>query len=176
MSKIIVMGSARSDGHTFKAIKKIISLQGTDNPLVDLLKLRILPYDYKYENVSDGFMPLLERIIDVETIIFATPVYWYTMSSILKTFIDRLSDLLDIRKDLGRKLRGKKVFVIASYGTSLPIGFEDAFEQTCTYLGMTYLGCSFVYNDEGDVSHYKDHTQQEIIKAKNILFKNGCGT
>ena len=48
-----------------------------------------------------------------DTIIFATPVYWYSMSGILKVFIDRITDLLTIEKELGRKLRGKKMAVVS---------------------------------------------------------------
>ena len=54
----------------------------------------------------------------------------------MKTFIDRLSDLISIRKDLGRKLKDKRIFVIASFNTSVPKGFEEQFSQTCEYLGI----------------------------------------
>ncbi|MCP4458779.1 MAG: NAD(P)H-dependent oxidoreductase [Cytophagales bacterium] len=38
----------------------------------------------------------------------ATPVYWYSMSGIMKVFLDRIYDVLTIEKELGRKLHGKK--------------------------------------------------------------------
>jgi hypothetical protein len=41
----------------------------------------------------------------------------------MKIFIDRLSDFLTISKEDGHKLRGKKLFVIASFGASLPQAF-----------------------------------------------------
>ncbi|MCX7343320.1 MAG: NAD(P)H-dependent oxidoreductase [Proteobacteria bacterium] len=163
---IIILGSSRSHGNTRKAINQIIGK--CDIPLVDLNTLSIKPYDYEYLNKSDDFIPLIERIVEFDTIILATPVYWYTMSALMKIFIDRITDLLDIRKDLGRKLRGKKLFVIASFGTSLPKGFEDTFEQTCQYLGVEYLGTSFVYVGEND-EQFMENNQQAIEKAKLIL-------
>ena len=166
MSQIIVFGSSRSNGNTRAVIKQII--EDIEIPIVDLSMLNISPYDYEYCNLADDFMPLIERIIAFDTIILATPVYWYTMSATMKIFIDRISDLLDIRKDLGRKLRGKKMFVIASFGTSLPKGFEDSFSQTCEYLGIEYLGASLVYvGSEKD--RFSKHNCQEIIKAKYVI-------
>ena len=53
-------------------------------------------------------------MVQYEQIIFATPIYWYAMSAQLKTFFDRMTDLLTIHKPLGRQLRkGKKMFLIA---------------------------------------------------------------
>lgn len=166
MSKIIIMGSSRSNGHTRQAVLKIFS----DNhvPFVDLLDLNIGHYDYAYQNQSDDFISLVDQVLNHETIILATPVYWYTMSALMKIFMDRISDLLDVRKDLGRQLRGKKMFVIASYGTSLPRGFEDGFEQTCEYLGIRYLGTSFIYSGTENVACLANNTI-EIMKAKQIL-------
>lgn len=166
---IIILGSSRSFGNTRKAVMEI--LDGKDFPIVDLHTLDIKPYDYEYRNKEDDFMPLVERIVEHDTIILATPVYWYTMSATMKIFIDRISDLLDIRKDLGRKLRGKKLFVIGSFNTSLPRGFEDAFEQTCEYLGMRYLGTSLVYSGEQN-QEFLDNRKYEIEKAKALILSS----
>lgn len=55
------------------------------------------------------YLNLMKQILDkYETLILATPVYWYSMSGIMKVFFDRLTDLLTIEKEFGRKLRGKK--------------------------------------------------------------------
>lgn len=80
--------------------------------------------------------------MEYEQIIFATPVYWYAMSAQLKTFFDRLSDLLKIRKPLGRQLRGgKKMFSITcSSDSEEHEGFTMAFKKTAAYLGMEYGG------------------------------------
>jgi multimeric flavodoxin WrbA len=166
MSQIIIFGSSRSFGNTRTAVTDII---GSSNiPIVDLKSLNIAPYDYEYRNRSDDFIPLIERVRHFETIILATQVYWYTMSSIMKVFVDRISDLLDIRKDLGRKLRDKKLFIIASFGTSYPKGFEDAFEQTSEYLGMKYLGASFLYSGTESQEYLKNNLFQ-MQKARLCL-------
>ena len=163
---IIILGSSRSHGNTRKVIDQIISKK--DVPLVDLNTLNIQPYDYEYLNQSDDFMPLIERIIAFDTIILATPVYWYTMSATMKIFLDRITDLLHIRKDLWRKMGHKKLFVVASFGTSLPKGFEDTFSQTCQYLGFEYVGTSFVYVGQNE-EQFANSNQQAIEKANMVL-------
>jgi multimeric flavodoxin WrbA len=143
---IIIFGGSRSDGNTVKAIKTVI--RDTPIPIVDLRELNIAQYDYTYANAKDDFIPLAEKMVRYNPIILATPVYWYSMSASLKTFIDRWSDLLEIRKDIGRRLAGKDLYVISSYGESIPKGFEDAFSQTCEYLDMQYRGCYYFYSGD----------------------------
>ncbi|MBM3197580.1 MAG: GNAT family N-acetyltransferase [Chlamydiae bacterium] len=143
---IVIFGSSRSDGDTLQAIKAVI--KDLSVPIIDLKNLNIAHYDYNYENKHDDFMAIAEKMVQHNPIILATPVYWYTMSALMKTFIDRWSDLLDTRKDIGRRLSHKELFVIACYETSLPRGFEDAFSQTCDYLDMQYKGCLYFYSGE----------------------------
>ncbi len=163
---IIIMGSARSTGQTRTAIETIIG--DANIPIVDLHSLNISPFDYEHKNEYDDYIPLMERVTgENDLIILATPVYWYSMSTTMKIFIDRVSDLLSIRKDVGRKLRGKKIFVIASFGTSLPRGFEDPFSQTCEYLGMEYRGCSFIYH--GNDQDLLQGNKEQIRKAQKEL-------
>lgn len=155
---IIIFGSSRSDGHTFQAIKTVI--QDQPIPIVDLRDLHIAPYDYTYANAGDDFISLAEKMVQYNPIILATPVYWFSMSAFMKTFIDRWSDLLDVRKDIGRRLAGKELYVISSYGVSIPSGFEDAFSQTCSYLDMQYRGCYYFYS-----GHNIDLIQQNASLA-----------
>lgn len=163
---IIIMGSARSTGQTRLAIETIIG--DAKIPLIDLCSLNISPFDYEHKNENDDYIPLMERVTEEnDLIILATPVYWYSMSTIMKIFIDRVSDLLSLRKDVGRKLRGKKIFVVASFSTSLPKGFEDTFSQTCEYLGIEYRGCSFIYH--GSDEKILEGNKEQIAKAQKEL-------
>lgn len=165
MTQVIIFGSSRSFGNTRTVIDDILGPSGIQ--LFDLNNFDISPFDYEHRNQNDGFIPLIEELIAYDIWIIATPVYWYNMSTQHKIFFDRFSDLLKIRKDLGRKLRGKKLFVIASFGDSYPKGFEDTFEQICEYLGMEYLGSSFVYSGtkhEEYLEQNKAHTDKAKLK------------
>ena len=130
---IIILGSSRTFGETRKVVDSIIG--NNEVPIIDLKSLDMSIYDYDHYNKNDDFIPLMEQVIKHDLIVLATPVYWYTMSATMKIFLDRLTDLLDIRKDLGRKLYGKKLFIISSLASNLlPQGFEYPFWQTAEYL------------------------------------------
>jgi multimeric flavodoxin WrbA len=167
MTQVIIFGSSRSFGNTRKVIEDILCCSGIN--LFDLNNFDISPFDYEHRNQKDSFIPLIEKLIDYDTWIIATPVYWYNMSTQHKIFFDRFSDLLKIRKDLGHKLRGKKLFVIASFGDSYPKGFEDTFEQICEYLGMEYLGTSFIYSG----TKHEDYLEKNKAHTDNAKLKLG---
>ncbi len=136
---IIILGSSNSKGETFKLANYIS--QKTGYEIVDLKTKNIAEFDYEFKNSNDDFLPLMEEIItNYQLIIFATPVYWYAMSGILKTFFDRISDCLETRKDLGRKLKGMEMAVISSASDKeLKNGFHMPFIETANYLGMKYI-------------------------------------
>ena len=166
MAQVIIFGSSRSHGNTRKIVDDIT--EGYSLPFIDLSDFDISPFDYEHRNQDDDFIPLMERIVRYDTLIIATPVYWYQMSTQHKIFFDRFSDLLKIRTDLGRKLRGKNLFVISSFQSSYPKGFEDTWRQICDYLGMNYLGSSFVYSGTEDKQFLKNNAAH-IAKAKAII-------
>ncbi len=136
---VIILGSSNSIGETFK-ISEYVSLQ-TGFPIIDLKTKEILPFDYDFNNRSDNFFNLFKNLVnDYDLLIFATPVYWYTMSGTMKIFFDRISDCLKIYKELGRKLRSKEMAVISSGSDKeLKAGFHMPFIETAKYLGMTYI-------------------------------------
>lgn len=87
---IAVFASARRDGNTGKFIDWISSELGIE--VINLLDKDISPYDYDHKNIGDDFLPVMNKLLDYEDIIFATPVYWYGPSAQMKVFIDRTSD------------------------------------------------------------------------------------
>ncbi len=115
---------------------------GFEFPLIDLSEKNISYFDYEARNADDDFLPVIEQVLEFEKIGFVSPLYWYTVSAQMKTFIDRLSDLLFFRKDLGRALAGKKTFLIASGNTDevLPTSMSDVIRLSSQYMDMKYLG------------------------------------
>lgn len=160
---VIILASSRSNGDTAKAVRQLQGHMECD--IVDLNDYAISYYDYEHANKDDDFLPLMRRIIkDYQNIIFATPVYWYTMSGILKVFFDRISDLLTIEKELGRQLRGKGFGVISCcIDGGVDSEFWYPFKKTAEYLGMMYLGNVHVSSFENK-SQLEDFVSQ-IEKA-----------
>ncbi len=140
MKTLIILGSSRSNGETATIIQQLKTYTNWD--IIDLNDYQFSYYDYEHKNLDDDFMPLIKRIIsEYDTFIFATPVYWYSMSGIMKVFFDRITDLMDIEKDWGRKLRGKKMAALScSGGNDLGEYFWLPFAESAKYLGMEYLG------------------------------------
>ncbi|OMQ12197.1 flavodoxin family protein [[Flexibacter] sp. ATCC 35103] len=138
--KVIILGSSRKNGNTTRIVDEISKDTGID--VIDLSDYSISYYDYESKNKEDDFLPLIRRILEqYDTLIFATPIYWYNMSGIMKVFFDRFSDLIRIEKETGRKLRGKKIGVISnSHDNEIEESFYIPFKKSADYLGMEYLG------------------------------------
>lgn len=165
---VIILGSSRSFGHTRQLCEQITELCNAS--LIDLVEQDIGHFEYDFKNESDDFVALMKRIVsDYDNIIFATPVYWYSMSGRLKVFFDRLSDLLMIHKDLGRMLRGKNMAVLScGSGGELNDGFYMPFKETAKYLGMHYLGDMHGWIHNQNMS---DEVEQRTIKFAELLLQ-----
>jgi multimeric flavodoxin WrbA len=153
-SKVIIVGSSRSKGNTSKIAEKISIQINAD--VIDLKDYSISYYDYESTNIGDDFLPLIKSILEkYDTLIFATPVYWYNMSGIMKVFFDRFSDLIRIEKETGRMLRDKNMLVISnSDEDKLDYDFYLPFRLSADYLGMKYLGEKhFSYQTIKDQEH-----------------------
>lgn len=166
MKKIIIQGSSRSDGNTNKIVNLLIN--EIDCDIVDLAKLDIGHYDYEYKNQDDDFVPLINKIVEeYDLIIFATPVYWFTMSSFTKVFFDRLSDCIRIHKDTGRKLRGKSMAAICCGSGDTPTpGFFKPFQLSAEYLGMNYFGDTHTWIDDQISTEVRDIVKGFAKKLK----------
>jgi multimeric flavodoxin WrbA len=140
MKTVILVGSSRNDGDTKTLTNQLVQKSNWD--LIDLNDYDFSYFDYDHKNREDDYIKLMQKILNTyDTFIFATPVYWYSMSGIMKVFLDRLTDLLIIEKELGKKLRGKNMAVISSSnGGNLGDAFWLPFTATANYLEMEYLG------------------------------------
>ncbi len=140
--KVIIVGSSRKNGNTTMIVDTIA--QQYDVDVINLGDYNFSYYDYESKNKNDDFLPLMKRIIEkYETLIFATPIYWYSMSGVMKVFFDRFSDLIRIEKDWGRRLRGKEFGVISNshdFEKDLDYNFYLPFQKSAEYLGMSYVG------------------------------------
>ncbi|MGF1462659.1 MAG: flavodoxin family protein [Maricaulaceae bacterium] len=143
MNGIVIFGSARSDGDTLMVLKTLLA--GRAIEVVDWNDLALTPFDYDHHNRNDGFLSLAQKLAATETILLATPVYWYAMSAQMKVWFDRLTDLITIEKPIGRALAGRRAAFLA-VGTEavLPEGFETPFRRTFEYFSIDYVGCHYV--------------------------------
>ncbi len=166
MNKIVVIiGSSRNDGDTKTLVDELHNFLDFD--CIDLNDYAISYYDYSHNNADDDYISLMKNLIPTyDTFLFATPVYWYAMSGIMKVFFDRLTDLLDNEKDLGRQLRTKKMAAIScSVGDNLGDMFWLPFFETANYLGMRYLGSLHTITGKIDKNELMEFS--DLIKANS---------
>lgn len=166
VSPYIIFGSSRSHGDTRKAVDLVVKQKA--HQLIDLNHFSISYYDYEHTNQHDDFISLVQEMLKHQKLVFATPVYWYTMSAIMKTFLDRITDLLTIEKDLGRQLRGKDAYVISCDGGERIQAFEEIFKKTFNYLGMNYKGTLFYYS--GTDPELSAQNEDKISQFSKLLY------
>lgn len=157
---LAILGSARSEGNTARALQRLF--ENLPCEVVDLNQVRVAPFSYSQQYSDDDFIGIMERMVEAPLIVFATPVYWYSYSASMKQFIDRFTDLLYSRKDLGRRLRGRKVaFLTTGYAPQPNEVIQAAFSSFCDYLGLEQVG--MVYAQEG--AAFFDEGAVELVRA-----------
>ena len=122
MSIVVIYGSTRENGNTEMLTEQVIK----DLPVekIYLRHHKILPIvderhsEKGFQEVEDDYNQIIERVMKHDIFIFATPIYWYSMSGTMKLFIDRWSQTLrdqnfpNFRADMAKK----KAYVIAVGG------------------------------------------------------------
>ncbi len=63
-------------------------------------------------NITDDFNMIAEKMIHADIVVFATPIWWSSMHSLLKLLMDRCYSLVDKNWD-NFKLQGKGFVIIA---------------------------------------------------------------
>jgi NAD(P)H-dependent FMN reductase len=148
---LIILGSARKSGDTAKLVTSLFSPESVTR--IDLLDYKINPYLYDGSyGKDDDFMKIVAQMLTHQRIVFATPVYWYAMSGLMKNFFDRLTDLVTVEKKIGRSMKGKQTFLLAVGAEDvLPLGFEEPFRLTSSYFDMEFIAALYCKSSETDV-------------------------
>ena len=166
---IALFASSRRHGNTGQLMDRIADELQIE--VIDLGEKSISAFDYEHRNRDDDFEPLIDRVLGFDQIIFASPIYWYSVAPPMKIFIDRLSDLLDLPDllDKGRQLRSKTAYVVSTSVDDEPDPpFIDAFRETFRYLGMAYGGCVNASCNDGYVADkYEDDIQAFISDVQS---------
>ncbi|MFF3021697.1 flavodoxin family protein [Gottfriedia sp. NPDC057948] len=97
-----------------------------------------------FQPIDDDYEEIVREMLEHDTIIFSTPLYWYGMSGYMKNFIDRWSQSLR-NKDLqfAEKMKNKKMYVVIVGGDqpkikALPLILQ--FKHIFEFVGATLEG------------------------------------
>lgn len=87
----VLFGGSRPEGNTARLTKMAIA--GYDYEWIDLTQYQLNPVrDYRHEDKSidsyaDDYKTLIDKVLASDTVIIASPVYWYSLSASMKAFL-----------------------------------------------------------------------------------------
>lgn len=94
----VLFGGSRPQGNTAQLTQ--YALEGKQYNWIDLTQYHFKPVrDYRHESKQiesyiDDYQLIIDQVLESDTVIFASPVYWYSVSASLKAFIDHWSESL----------------------------------------------------------------------------------
>ena len=164
MSKVIVLvGSVRRDGNTELLAKSFADGVCRDHEveLISVADYHIHPcigcnHCYTNENnycvKNDDMEKIYEKLMQADTVVIASPVYFYGISAQLKTMIDRLHTPMRNRFPI------KQLGLILVGAATLPDLFDPIIMQyrmICRFFHLEAIGIVLVSGakEKGDVSH-----------------------
>lgn len=113
--------------------------------------------------INDDMQEIYPLISDVNILVLATPVYWWSMSAQLKTFIDRIYGLSN-----KKQLKGKKCVLLMTYGGALPNEgpriVEETIKEICNYIGLEFVDVYGVCTDEEVQVSDNPKAQEEVYR------------
>lgn len=185
MKFCILMGSPRLNGNTAELLKPFISeleLNHSEIIYIPLANKNILPCKgcYACQNVSndygciqqDDVLEIMERIIDSDCVVFATPIYSWYCTSPMKALLDRHYGLNKYYGNAkGSLWAGKKVAIIATHGYDAEYGagpFETGIKRLCEHSKLNYMGM-YSIRDIDDLASFQ--TEEAINGARSFAKK-----
>jgi multimeric flavodoxin WrbA len=174
MKILALIGSPRRRGNTDllvdaalgKAVKhghKGEKLHLYDYEIKPCVDCRSCKHGEKVCVLRDDMPEVYRRIDAADTIIIATPIYWYDPTAQMKLLIDRLRPYV-----ANRRLDGKKAYLIApsEEGPSACGPLIDSLKMSFKYLGLVYAGEALITaNEKGEVAK----KPEEIEKGRCLL-------
>lgn len=148
MKVLVINGSSRQNGNTELLTKEL--LKEIPNSFLKLNQYTIKPIvDQRHESngfdpVEDDYEQVIKQLLDHDILVFATPLYWYGMSGLMKNFIDRWSQTLrDKSIDFKTEMSKKQAFVLIVGGDRVHIKalpLVQQFQYIFDFMGMSLIG------------------------------------
>ncbi len=161
---IILSGSHRKNGNSARIVEFLS--KELDIKSVSLMDYTIAAFNYEQSYPTDDeFMALIQEILPYKTIVFLTPMYWYSMSSIMKTFFDRITDLLHKYNEIGQQLKGKSMALIYHSNGKAEEYFVSPFSNTATYLHCTFTGSCHLNMSQNTLSERHKNQLIDLISC-----------
>lgn len=125
MNAVILFGSPRKEGNTIQlvnAFSRTLKEKGVNVRMLYLNDMNIRPCQgcgvclpNGVCKINDDMKDIRKYISESDLIVYATPVYWFSISSQLKLVIDRTFAFMD--ENYNSRIAGKKAITIMTCGT-----------------------------------------------------------
>ncbi|MBA4495564.1 flavodoxin family protein [Paenactinomyces guangxiensis] len=149
MTIAVIYGGTRQNGNTEILTEQAV--QGLDVERIYLKDYQIQPVKDQrhtrdgFQEINDDYNLIIDRVLRHDILVFSTPIYWYSMSGIMKNFIDRWSQTLRDPKypDFKARMSAKQAYVITvggdePYLKGLPLIRQ--FEYIFDFIGIPFAG------------------------------------
>lgn len=164
MKTVIINGSPRK-GNTLAAINAL----GLDAEIINADQVNVSPCKgcgacgcEKGCVQNDDSNQVIDKLVEAEMIVFATPVYWWGVTAQLKTIIDKCYCR-------GAHLKGKKVGIIVVGGDSVESEQYDLIKRQFELIGE-YLQWDILFYSKHSASAIGDlEKNEESIKELKRL-------
>ena len=149
MKGLILFGSPHLKGKTNKVLTEVIN---SSKVTIDFTRIDLLKKDIHHCIgcnqcntgdfsciYNDDMVEIYKAIESADLIILATPIYFNSVTSIMKTMIDRCQRFYNMKVNHGFKLKKKKGILIGTAGSKLPKSF-DSFLNVGDYFFLSVNG------------------------------------
>lgn len=179
------MGSPRLNGNTAELLKPFLAELDNNNAEVTYIELsekNILPCKgcYACQHVNDEYgcvlqddvSEIMEKIIETDCVVLATPIYSWYCTAPMKALLDRHFGLNKFyRSAKGSLWLGHKVAIIATHGYDAEYGagpFETGIKRLCEHSSLKYMGMYSV-RDLDDLASFQ--TEEAVNGARAFARK-----
>jgi multimeric flavodoxin WrbA len=179
MSKkiVIISSSMRKNGNS-ETLAKEFERGASINNEVEMIYLRDYEINFckgclaclklNHCVINDGATELMEKVRNADVLVFATPIYYYSVCGQLKTFLDRMNPIYSAGHNF------KEVYLLTSAAESEPEAMDGAIKDI-----EGWVSCFDVVklkgivrgndaNDIGDILKHKDKLEESYNMGKNI--------
>ena len=177
-----VNASARTDGFTAELLDEVLEAARRKGAYTERLDLVKHPFPFCAGNYSqdpascgpetcvqgpwDGFGKVAEKLLNADAVVFATPVYWFSISARMKALLERMTSM----ENQGLLNLGKPMALLA---VAEEEGASQALAQMLlplAYMGFVLAPLGLVYAHHRGVGSLRENP--ELLEDARIAGEN----
>ena len=181
---LVLLGSPRKKGNSTTLAQKIVEGAEATGATVETIYLHgqdiaachacygCLKPDNKSCVIDDDMQPIYQKLVDADAWVFASPVYWFTMSAQMKLCIDRCFALYNNNQEA---FAGKRIAIAMSYEDTDPFvsGCANAlrtFQDMFAYVGSNIVGMVYGSADKpGEIKSNQSLMQEAEALGQKLV-------